>query len=389
MPKEITPTVTERPVLPTVSVADAFGLPEKRNFAEDLGVVKGNPAELATHVEPEKPAEKPDAVVTEDPPAPGDEKPVVPDKPAAEVKPVVPPKVEPKPEEKPAAAVVPVVAPEKKEVVVPAVPAAPIKIKIGDKEYTEAELAAKLKEAEKPAAPVEPPKPAKTADEIKAEDAARETARVADETRWKNEIAQEMAIPVDEASVNAILEGGPGAVAALQGVLKRGMAEVMLLARKSIYKDINPVMQSIMDAQQPLVEAYQRQAADTAWTEFSAENPDLAPHRQVVDVVASTLHSKFKSEIDKLDKAGYRARLATDTRALQAEIRKLGGSPEAPVAPAVPAAAAVVPAAPVVPVATVKAKTPVKPPGANSPAAPAAGAGKKGGDSDIIKGMGF
>jgi hypothetical protein len=307
-----------------------------------------------------------------------------PSKPAEPAKPAEP--TETVPASKPAAAAAPATpaAPAK-----PAVPAAPEKVKIGDKEYTVKELEALVA---KPAAPAPAPKPAAapaapaaqrqpTPEEIaasKADVAQREEA-------WVNSFIKKEAIsfPVTEDEMETILSGGKGAVELFGQKLATVSARTALLARKSMYEDLEPMIQNLQTTLTPLLTNHQDIARVAAETQFSSAFPDLKPHMSLVREIAQGLEAQFPQQVAAMSQDQFGKEVAAQVDSmLQTEYkrwfptatdtwREKAARDVAAAAAAAPAAVVPAPAAAAAPAAPAKPR--VQAPSGNSPAAIAAG----------------
>lgn len=380
---------------PTVSVAEALNLPSDWSLAKSLGgvVTKKNPTDVDAHAdedelpegaedeggdEDEKPAEEKPAEEK-----PVEEKPLVkPGEKPASKKPLVKPKPGEKPAvEKPAGEKPTGEKPaEEKPVVIPVK-----KIKVGDKDYTQEELD-ELKKllggGEKPAAvaatrPAGPEKKEPTPEEA-------EISRVAVQKKdreWVASVAPNVDVEIDEPLLDKIITGGAEAVKAFTQVLQTSVARAVLMTRKSMYAELEPRFNQISAQQTPLMEAFERQENDRMWSEFQKEYKDLAKDRDLVEQAASYLASNEPERVAQLSEKEFYAECAAGVRGLKirfglkevadgekpAEEPPAGGEKPVEKKPTIPAA-----------------RSPVKPPGGNLPAAKApAGAGKKQGDPAI------
>jgi hypothetical protein len=289
------------------------------------------------------------------------------------------------PASKPAAAADPATpaAPAK-----PAPAPAPEKIKIGDKEYTVAELE---KLVAKPAAPApapapapKPAAPAATPAPLTAEQIAAQKAEVAQkEQTWVDNFVKREAInfPMSEDEMETILSGGKAGVELFGQKLAQVASRSALLARKSMYEDLEPMIQNLQTTLAPLLSNHQDIARVAAETQFSAAFPDLKPHMSLVREIAQGLEAQFPNEVRAMTQDAFGREVAAQVDAmLQTEYKRwfpaatdtwrekaardlaAAAAPAAPVTPA--AAAAAAPAAP--------AKPRVQAPAGNSPAAIAA-----------------
>lgn len=359
-----------------ISVADAFGIPTNWNLQNALGNPPSEPTAptAVTPAEvvetPDEPADAPEVEVPAAEPAPAAQ---TPQQATEAPKPSVTAPAKPavvKPDAaKPSAPTAPAV-------VVP--PPAP-KIKIGDKEYTEEELKA-LVSVKPTAAPAQTPAPVAPATESKprtAEEIAAEKAELKKkDSEWVTATAQHVDVTLDDAAMEKILTGGPEAVKEMVSLLKTNAAQAVLMARKSLLADLDPVLKGLRDVQQPIIDRYHKEESDRAWTNFETANPDLKDYRDVVETIGKAMvdsNSPALANVRSMDEFGKV--VGEEARRYISRFNKAAAAGEAPPAVGTPApvasAAPVVPAAPAAPV---RAK--VKPPGSNLPT-PQASASKR------------
>lgn len=241
------------------------------------------------------------------------------------------------------------------------------KIKIGGKEYTQAELEQALKDraaqpAPAPAAPTpapEPPKPP-TAEEVQKAESDWTKGFVEREKLSFSPTADEL---------ETILNGGEDAAKLFGQKLVDAAAKAVLLARKSIYNDLNPLLSQMQNNLTPVVRSQQEVEMIAAEQQFLAAYPDYKEHLSTVREVAQALLTQYPEQCAKMTREQLAAEVERQSsRILQenfAKWNKTGTWKDAGKAPA--AAPTPAPAA---------APTPVVPaPSANSPAAtPAASA---------------
>lgn len=388
---------------PTVSVSEAFGLPDNWEKTEMENIARESRGELPEPPEPEpelpETPETPEKPAGAETPAEEDKPETAPkpeEKPAAESKKAKSGKKEPVKEEKPGAKAEPEAAPAKET---PVVPAAVAKVKVGDKEYTPEELQALVDKANgvaaaPAAAKVEAPTPAKepTAEEKAAEEA--ETKKK--DAEWVGKVAPTLNVPLSEETLDKIMAGGAEGVALLKTTIGQAAAHAVLLSRKSLYAEWGPRFAALEEQFAPMEAARMQQEDDREWGVFAAANPDLATHRDLVESSTAAVIGVLGDKAKGMSMADFQKLVAENTRAFATRMRiPLGevqaaapaaGTPAAEVTPKVAAGAAapVVAAKPEVkPAVTARAK--VAPPGANTPQA-TPGKDVKGakGDSGII-----
>ena len=264
----------------------------------------------------------------------------------------------------------------------PAKPASPPKVKIGDKEYTTEELAKIL---EQRAQPQQAPAPKQEAPPAPKEPTPEELAQM--EADFIAKCAADIAdAPITEEALEKVLVGGKEGVAALQGLLKHVAARSILEARKSIYGEMNPVLQQFAQQVTPLIQSNQQlevHATEVAFThkypEYSGENLNTARYvaqelaRQFPQQVSQMTREQFIDEVNRqADKIisdefkrwypGYSGTWREWQQAQKAQ--QAAPAAAAPVATPAPAPKAAAPAANPAP-----AKKPAAPPAANSPGA--------------------
>lgn len=350
---------------PAVSVAEAMGLPEDWSLASSLNAAGGgggDPTKVETHEDDELPEEKtePEPKAEEKPAGKEGDKPEggkTEGQPTPKKKDEPEKKSEEKPEAEPAAA--------------------PAKIKIGGKEYTEDELKNLLEKPEpKPAAPAkaEPEKK-----ELTPEEQVKQQAEVKKkDDDWVAGLAPHIDISVDEPTLEKILTGGPEAVKAFQAVLQSATARAILVTRKSMYAELEPRFSRLSDQQAPLLTAHEQAENERAWQEFQKEYDDLKEDRDLVEQAANVLATKDADRVSGLSEKEFYAECAQQVRTFKSRFVKAAPAAAAPAEKpegGKPAEGAAAPAA--------KAK--VKPPAGNLPAASGGKETKgKAGDSAII-----
>jgi hypothetical protein len=262
------------------------------------------------------------------------------------------------------------------------------KIRVGGKDYTQAELEAKLAER---AAPV-PAAPAPTAPPAPAAEPPLTPEQISErEIAWMTKFAadEKLSFSPTEAEIETILAGGKEAAELFGKKMTDMAAKTVLLARKSLWADS---VQPLFDRQaqleqllQPLLVNNQSLEAHAAETQFLTAHPEFKTHIETVRQVVNALAQNYPKEFLGMTREQQIAEVAAQSdRILSDEFKRWnpnGGSwrdalKTAPATPAIPPAAppaappVVPPAAPVVP--------PVRPPAANSPAAtPAGGKGNQ------------
>lgn len=235
-------------------------------------------------------------------------------------------------------------------------PATPPKIKIGEKEYTEAELLEKLTATPTPAAPAPaqaapaapPAPPAPTQEQIAAA-----------EKQFLTNAANSLEAPLTEAEVDTLLGGGKEAVDMLTHIRKHDMATAILQARKGIAQGLDPIMRELFGAMRPLVENHASLARYNAEQQFLSRHKDFSPHVERARAVAEELLKAYPQEVQKLSAEQFIDEVARQTDTILTSEHKRWfpqgngnwRAQPAPVAPPVVPQPAAVPATPPAPAA--------------------------------------
>lgn len=278
----------------------------------------------------------------------------------------------------------------------PAATPVPDKIKVGGKEYTTAELeaalAARTQPAAAPAQPAAQPAAAAPAQPTPEEIAKRESD-------WCSHFLQESKVnfapTADE--LETILSGGEEAVKLFGQKLTDLCAKTVLMARKSIYEDMNPVVQRLEQRLQPLVgqqNDLERHAIEHA---FFAKYPDFKGHAETSRQIAATLIATYPDEVARMSREQFIDEVASQSdRILQGQFKSwnpaaTGTWRDALKAGTAPAAAATTAATPATTPAAAPATAPAKPvvqaPAANSPVGQPAGSGQTNWHKDTAKSL--
>jgi len=271
----------------------------------------------------------------------------------------------------------------------PAAPAAPEKkIKVGDKEYTEAELNKILEDRNKPAAPAAPAAAAEPAPAAPKQLTPEEIFAV--EEKWRNDFATEHKVnfPTTDAEMEVILGGGKEAVEAFQKKLQDVATKAVLLARKTMYADLNPQMEKFRQQVEPLFANHAQVERVATEQAFIASYPEYqGQHIETARQVAEALVARYPDQVSKMSQQDFLAHVNKHTDAiLQSEYKRWNPSATdtwrdaAKRGAAAPApAATTTTTAPVVPAPAVPAPAPAPspwqtPPAVNAPASIPAGA---------------
>lgn len=200
-------------------------------------------------------------------------------------------------------------------------PAEAPKVKIGDKEYTTEELEKLLAERAKqnnlPAptpAPAAPLPPAPTPEQIAEA-----------ESTWRDNFAKQekIAYPTTEADVEVLLGGGKEAVEFFSKKLTEVTTRAVLLARKSVYADMNPQMEAFAKRIEPLFVNHEQVERVSTEQAFLHAYPDFAPHIATAKEVAEALLATYPQHVQKMTTQQFIATVSEQTsRILQADYKK-------------------------------------------------------------------
>ena len=338
---------------PTIPVTERTTVPVSALFSDDERKMPENPVAAASPNDTVLPVEKPAAPAATPAPAKPTDPPVSDPATPAPAKPTDPPVSDP-------------------ATPAPAKPAVPeTKVKIGDKEYTTKELeqalAAKAAPAPAPAPAVAPAAPA-------AKPPTPEEIATA-ETSWVDKFISEekLAVAFTEKEMESILTGDKDGITTLSHKFTFAVAKAVLLARKSIYNELNPVISRLEGSLKPVLQNAQEVEAVAAEQQFFTAYPDFKAHADTVRRVGMALLERFPNECRAMSREALLAEVAAQSdRIIQDECNRFApGKNWRQLQAATPAA--IVPAsAPVAaaPAAPAPAPAPaVKPPASNSPAA--------------------
>jgi hypothetical protein len=208
----------------------------------------------------------------------------------------------------------------------------PSKVTINGKEYTVEELGEVLKKQEAPKptetptpAAVVPPKKEPTPEEIekhKQEVKSRELKYINDNLAHVG--LSDIGVNIDETLMEAIGNGGKEGAAALQDLLGRAVLKGVLLSRQSVYQDVNPKFDQVLQQVQPLIEAHKEQQYQAAIDDFKKTYPELEPHMKLANGIADSLIAQYPEWAGKVDQKGFFEEVARQVKAY------VGDTPTAP-----------------------------------------------------------
>ena len=245
-------------------------------------------------------------------------------------------------------------------------PPADEKVKIGDKDYTKAELEQLLAErvarqAAEAAAPKPTAKPAPASPASPEPPKAPTPEEVAKlEGKWRAQFVEneKLSFPLTGDDVETILSGGEDSAKLLSQKLTDVCATAVLLARKSVFADLNPTFEKLTRDIAPLMTSNGEIERVAAEQQFVSLYPDFKAHMDTARQVGEALLERFPAECAALTREQLLAEVAAQTdRILQAEYKRwnpaatgtwrdmLKAAPAAPAAPAVSAPASNAPAA--------------------------------------------
>lgn len=213
------------------------------------------------------------------------------------------------------APVAPASAPE------PVAPAAPSKVKIGDKEYTPEELAAHLKElSDLKAAPPPPPQaqPAPEPDpdpepQVAATPPPTPEEIAKREAEWIANTSQQLDAPMTEQEVDTLLAGGEPAVKLMRSLRQRDMATSILQARKGIADALNPVIENIFKSLEPVLSQHETLQRYTVEQQFVHKHKDFAPHVDLARQVGEYLTKQYPDRVGKMSTEQFIDEVARQT----------------------------------------------------------------------------
>lgn len=213
---------------------------------------------------------------------------------------------------------------------------------------------------------------AKTPEEIKKE-----------ENDWITDATQHLEVTLTEEDHEAILDGGPKAVAKVVEMRKRDMAQAVLRARQIAAYDFNPIVQNLMNQIEKLAPIYDDHIKLQAYRveqNFQSSHPELKPHMVTARAVAKALYEKHPDVMNSMTEEETFKEVAKQTVNL---LKSLGVEVAAaslpqvthpvPVVTAPPVVAPTPVAAEVTPPAAKAAPVMPKPPGSTAPGAQAQG----------------
>ncbi len=268
---------------PTPTIPEGQGVSAKSVFGEDVGAtvaeesvkVAGKQPQSKTGLDRESAGVKPPEAAKSKPPA------------------VDPPKAPDSP---------------KPEAAKPAAPAEPAKIKIGGKEYTEAQLAELLAPRQ------DPPKtpPAAEAPAAKPPTAEEISQR---EGAFVEELSKEVlsALVIPEGDMEAIALGDKKGAEVLTTHIARAVGRAVLEARKTIFADVNPVLSALSDAVRPIQTNFEQIERHAAAAQFTSTFPHLADDIDRAREIGEMLLSQYPQEIAKMTRVQFLAEVARQT----------------------------------------------------------------------------
>lgn len=198
----------------------------------------------------------------------------------------------------------------------PPAPEAPKKIKVGDKEYTEAELRTLLEKKPDPASPA--PQPAPTPQQQPAPAGPTPEQIKAAEDRFVGDMAKGFQLSLQEGDLEAVLVGGKEGVEAFSNILRNVAARAILETRKSVYPDFEQHFANLYSALEPLhaqqfeLERYAtEQAFVSQFPEYSGEDLQLARS------VAEELLARYPQQVNSMTREQFVAEVDRQTSNLK------------------------------------------------------------------------
>jgi hypothetical protein len=270
-------------------------------------------------------------------------------------------------------------------------------VKVGGKEYTQEELEKLLAERAAQPAPAVVPTPAPAA--AAPAPAAPTPEQVAKaESEWAAKFSEEekLNFGLSTEEVETLLSGGEDAAKLFGQKITDACAKAVMLARKSIYADLNPTLERIQRDMTPLLTNNTQVEQVAAEHQFVAAYPDFKGHIDTARQVGEALLTRYPEQCAAMTREQLLAEVAAQTdRILQTEFKRWNPSATGTwreagkTAPAAPTPALAAPAAPVQPAAApaAPAVAPVRAPASNSPAAVAVGGQPQGWHKSTAKSL--
>lgn len=185
------------------------------------------------------------------------------------------------------------------------------KVKIGDKEYTRAELEEVLKKATQP-----PAAPAPKAEEP-GQSGPTPEQRAAAEKRFIDEMAAKVPVDVSDAQLEAVLVGGKEGASAFASILKAAVARAILATRESIYADINPVVSGLQEQIAPLLQQNVEMERTATQQLFVQKYPEFEGHLDDATMVAEELLKRHPNEVRAMSREQFIDEVARQTNLLK------------------------------------------------------------------------
>lgn len=185
-------------------------------------------------------------------------------------------------------------------------PAAPLKVKIGDKEYTAEELQAEHQrlqdELSRAKATQQQSAPAPAQDEPAPQGPPAPTAEeiAQREAEFINATAPTLDAVLTEEQMDTLLTGGQEAVKLFTHLRQQDMARAVLVARKGIAEQVNPIIKALSEQIRPLAEQHQNLQVYHTEQHFVSKHKDFAPHVQTARSVATELWKRFPEQVSRM-----------------------------------------------------------------------------------------
>src|SRR5208282_2762879 len=97
--------------------------------------------------------------------------------------------------------------------------------------------------------------------------------------------------------MESILAGDKDGIALLSGKLNSVVAKAVMLARKSVYAELNPILGQLQANLQPVFQNTQQIETAAAEHTFFTAYPDFKTHADTVRKVGEALFAKFPKEV--------------------------------------------------------------------------------------------
>lgn len=204
---------------------------------------------------------------------------------------------------KPAATQSPTAKPAPTAVTPPAAPA-PQKIKVGGKEYTEDELKQLLSRPQQPAAPPQAQQPAAPAQKPPAAQEDEKQAEIEEQKFVDNYMQSRFNKPIiSQQEYEQLVLGEKAGYESFSKALNAIGARAVLEARRSIFGDMNPILDQFQTAMVPLIQNQAQIERYSTRQEFLTKYPEFGSnprHTALAEQVAEQYVAKYPDIISRV-----------------------------------------------------------------------------------------